>query len=402
MTEGGAKLTVYHLSLFCFLLALASVMMPAFANGYEDLPEGVKRISADCVWDKDRDKTVDPGADAGQGITVAVIDYGIDYSVDAEGVKHYHPDLDGSVIGGMGFRYDGASVHEESDYSDTDGHGTHVTGIVAAMANGYGVIGTAPKVNILSLRIYSANWGNRIYAANEIAAAINYSVSRANVISISLGFSEHYEVLDVACQNAWDHDMLIFAECGDHNENEFDYPAKCQTAVAVGAIDQDQNDTRWVETPTMGSNYGVKLELAAPGVDINSTVTDGQYGVMTGTSQAVPHVAGAAALVWTSNPYLQNWEVLYELENKSLDLPPTGRDNYTGYGLVNSYYPSQKPTGNINTDPRVDIFDMVKIAIVYGSKPGDPNWCVLADIIIDRLIDVNDIIVVALHFGEVN
>ncbi len=398
----------YRVSLVYVSLALMLIRMTVSVYAYEDFPKGVKRISADCVWDKDGDKTVDPGANAGQGVTIAVIDYGVDYWVDGEGVKHYHPDLNENIIGGMGFRYNGVEVEEMSDYSDFayDGHGTHVTGTIAAMANGYGVIGTAPKVNILSLKIYSANWGNRTYAAREIAAAIDYAVYRSNLISISLGFqlSEPDEALDAACHNAWDHNMLIFAASGNDNRNEIDYPANCGTVIAVGAIDQDQNDTRWVETPTYGSNYGVKLELAAPGVNINSTVRNGQYGIMKGTSQAVPHVAAAAALLWTSYPYLQNWEVLYELENKSLDLPPAGRDNDTGYGLVNAYYPSQKPIGNINIngDLTVDIFDMVTVAIAFSSEPGDPNWCAVADINIDRLIDINDIVVVALHFGEVN
>src|SRR4030042_111435 len=155
----------------------------------------------------------------------------------------------------------------------------------------------------------------------------------------------------------------------------------------------------------------------APGVLINSTANlyadpYTLYAVDDGTSFAVPHVAGVAALIFASkidpdydfneNGWWDNFEVREKLQNTTLDLGSPRRDDYYGYGLVNAWYSTQRPPGDVNSDSRVNIFDIVTIALAYSSNPGDTNWCVLADITIDRLVDINDRIIVAFNFGGGN
>jgi subtilisin family serine protease len=138
-------------------------------------------------WDVDSGAYA--GHNAGQNIRIAVIDSGVDYYTDNQGI-HYHPDLAANIAGGMCFYYNRAMgvVQMLSDYRDIDGHGTEIIGIIAAVVNGLGanqsgIIGVAPETRIYALKTYS--WDPR-----EVAAAINYSVDvlGVQIINLSLGF----------------------------------------------------------------------------------------------------------------------------------------------------------------------------------------------------------------------
>lgn len=364
----------------------------------EFVPWGVDRIGARCVWDKNpRDEAVDDGANAGGGVTIAVIDTGVYYWVDGQRVKHYHPDLADNIVGGRGFIFNGVTVNEVADYSDSDGHGTHVIGTIAAVDNDDGVIGVAPRAKIYALKIYSMDYlQNKMYAANETAAAIRWAVDNGcNIISMSLGFETSYPALSDAVVYACDNNRILIAAAGDNeSRTEVDYPAHYGCVIAVGSV--DENDNRAI------SNSGEDLDYMAPAVDIYSTDINDGYANMSDSSTAVPHVTGAAALIVIAYPGLQWWEVNERINETALDLGDPGFDNLTGHGLVNAWYSSQNPSGNLNNDSRVNICDIVTIALAFSSTPSDPNWNPVADITIDRLININDIVIVALHFGEVN
>jgi len=186
-------------------------------------------------------------------------------------------------------------------------------------------------------------------------------------------------------------DKMLFA-CSGNAGGEVSYPARYDSVVAVGATYPNDSRCEW-------SNYGLGLDLVAPGYNINTTTSGGGYAPDDGTSFAAPHAAAAAALIWSAYPDSENWEVEDRLLTRIHDLGAPDWDEETGYGLVNAYRPSQKPEGNLNSDDKVDIFDAAMVAISFGSKPGDTNWNVIADSKIDRLIDIFDLVIVAGHSG---
>ena len=304
-----------------FVLLASSVLVPtASATPGETLPWGVQRVKANLVWDTDGDMATDPGANTGDKIVVAVIDDGIDSE---------HEDLKDNFKGG--------------DTGYYTPHGTHVAGTIAAVDNNVGVIGVAPEVWLYSFKIEwgASDWPDRVARAIR-KAAFEYG---AQIISMSFGFDEDYSVIRDACDYAYyDEDALLIAAAGNENRNFITYPAKYDSIIAVGAT--DQNNTRWAATPYDGSNYGPELELVAPGVDINSTYPNNNYQNLSGTSHAVPHVSGVAALTFASrtnpeydengNEKWDNDEVRERLKDLAQDLGPSGWDEEYGYGLVDA------------------------------------------------------------------
>jgi len=359
---------------------------------------GVGRIRANCVWDNNGDGIVDPNAYAGQYVRIAVIDSGIDYYVADNGTKVFHPDLADNVAGGLGFRWNGVEVEEESDYHDAWGHGTMVAGVIAAVNNGQGIIGTAPKVRIYALESYTFN-------QEEFAAAINWSILNGiRIICMAADWSTSNPDLRAACDNAYAQGVLLFDAAGNFNSPvENYYPVAYDSVVAVGAT--YPNDTRWEL-----SNYGPKLEFAAPGFNISSTSLHRGYATDDGTSYACPHVAGAATLMLSSkvdpsydfnqNNHWDNIEARKKLQNTTLDLGNPGKDDYYGYGLVNAWYANQRPPGDVNNDRYVNIKDAIIVGVAFGSKPGDPNWDPRADIIIDNIVNIKDSVIVGSNFGK--
>jgi len=387
------RVIAFILSFFIVMTCLSSVY------GSEQLPWGTERIRAYCVWDNNRDMIVDSGSNAGENVNVAIIDTGIWYWEDNQGGKHYHDDLADNVRGLTAFQdqFDG-KVIEVDPMPDYWGHGTHCAGVVAAADNESGVIGGAPKVSLYIIQMIRGT-------ALECAAAINWSVANGmNIISISWQFP-HYEPLRAACQNAYDHDLFIIA-CSGNENSAVSYPAAYDDwVVAVGAV--YPNDTR-----LESSNYGPELDFVAPGYNVNSTGLDNGYALMSGTSAACPHVSAAAALINSSkidpdydinnNTYWDNDEILQKLRDTALDLGSTEQDDYYGYGLVNAWFPNQRPTGNINNDLYVNARDAIIMGLAFGSKPGDQNWDPRADIDINKIVNAKDSTILGEHFGEVD
>ena len=252
------------------LLFLANLQMPVY--GSETRPRGVERIRAYCLWDNNNDTVVDVGANAGNGTVIAVIDSGIYYDRSSY-PRAFHPDLHnnvypyGPVPYGTCFYCSGGQVTQSSDYWDYANHGTLVSGIVAAVDNEIGVIGTAPKAYMYIVKYLASQPPDR---ATAMAAAIDWAVDCGiNITSISVGFDVDYPVLREACDRAYAQGRLIIAAAGNTN-GPILYPANYSSVVAVGAVNSSLQ--RWV-----GSCFGNQLELVAPGVDINSTANPEVY-----------------------------------------------------------------------------------------------------------------------------
>lgn len=390
------------------LLFLANLQMPVY--GSESRPWGVERIRAYCLWDNNNDTAVDAGANAGNGVVIAVIDSGIYYDRSSN-PRVFHPDLDSNVYPyglvpyGTCFYCSGGQVTQSSDYWDYWNHGTPVSGIIAAVDNEIGVIGTAPKAYIYTVRYFGFSESDK---ATAMAAAINWSVNYGiHIISISVGFAVDYPVLREACESAYGRGSLIIAAAGNTN-GAILYPANYSSVVAVGAVDSSLQ--RWG-----GSCFGNQSELVAPGFNITSTANPEVYPYQyymgeNGTSAACPHVAGAAALIWRSksdpdytggvNNTWNNTSVRAKLRDWALDLGDSGWDMYYGYGLINCWAPNQRPLGDINNDLKTDMEDIRTAANAFGSSPSSSNWDPRADVNIDNKVDMKDIRTIAKQFGK--
>ena len=293
---------------------------------------GVKRIGAGAVH----------GANKGAGVKVAVIDSGVDYT---------HPDLNGNFdltstdrcAGGLGYDF----VNNDANPMDDNGHGTHVAGTVAAEDNDAGVVGVAPEACLYALKVLGAN-GSGSYS--NVIAAVQWAVDHGiQVTNNSYGSSGNPgSIVKAAFDNAAAAGIYHAAaagnsgKCGGSGDNAI-YPARWDSLVAVAAT--GSNDAR----PCFSST-GPDVELAAPGVSVNSTLLGGGYGTKSGTSMASPHVAGTAALVIAAGIT----DVRTQLQTTADDLGDPGRDPQYGYGLVNAAA-ATVPPGPVNNAPTVSI-----------------------------------------------
>ena len=246
-------------------------------------------------------------------ILVAVIDTGIDWN---------HPDLANNYVP-LGYDW----VNNDNDPMDDNGHGTHCAGIIAAeINNNLGIAGLA-QVRIMAEKgLNEEGEGYEDDLANAIIHATNQG---AKIISMSWGGYAHSELIYDAISYAYDSGVLLVASAGNDATNEPLYPAAYSQVIAVSATDRQ-------DKPATFTNYGEWIELAAPGVDIFSTIWDDTYAYMSGTSMACPHVAGIAALVWSRfNQATRDW-IRERLRNTTDDLGEQGFDIYYGYGRINA------------------------------------------------------------------
>jgi type VII secretion-associated serine protease mycosin len=274
---------------------------------YRAVQWGLTKLQAEQDWART----------TGAGVTVAVVD---------TGVQAGHPDLAGSVLTGVDL------VNAGGDGSDDEnGHGTHVAGIIAAVAgNGIGGAGLAPNVKILPVRVLDADGSGY---DSDIATGMTQAVDKgAKVINLSLGGSEESTALSAAIQYALGKGVVVVAAAGNERQsgNAVSYPAADAGVIGVAATDSSDKDASF-------SNTGSYVDVAAPGVSIISTYKGSTYKSLSGTSMATPFVAAAAALLKAAAPNLTPDAVTSVLERTATDLGTAGRDNATGYGLINPY-----------------------------------------------------------------
>ena len=275
---------------------------------------GVKRIGSGTVHDT---------GNKGTGVKVAVIDSGIDYT---------HPDLGVNFAGGYDF------VNNDTDPMDDNEHGTHVAGTIAALDNNVGVVGVAPEAKLYALKVLSSGGSG---SWSDVIAALQWAVDNGiQVTNNSYGSGQNPGgTVQAAFDNSAAAGVLHIAAAGNSGNpggkgNNVGYPARYDSVVAVAAT--NKNDDR-----ASFSSTGDQVELAAPGVGINSTKLGGGYIEFNGTSMASPHVAGSAALVIaagitdSNGNGLINDEVRQALDSTALDLGTAGRDSLYGFGLVN-------------------------------------------------------------------
>ncbi len=223
----------------------------------------------------------------------------------------------------------------DKDYKDWDnnpddenGHGTSVAGIISAQANnGIGVAGFAPNVKILNLRAFDATGNGE---DDDVASAIIYAViAGAKVINMSFGDDKFSYLLHDAIKFAYDNGVILVGSSGNSSSELPHYPSSFSEVISVGA--SDENDF-------VGSfsNYGSTLDLVAPGVDIYTTIKDGEYGSISGTSAAAPFVSAASANILGFKDFgIQ--EVKQMLKSSADDINAPGWDLRSGAGRLNIF-----------------------------------------------------------------
>jgi major intracellular serine protease len=225
----------------------------------------------------------------GKNVVVSVIDTGID---------QMHPNLKGQIIGGYNFTndYNGDILK----YHDTNGHGTHVAGIIAGRLLEENILtGVAPKVKILALKVINNKGSGTVDA---LIKAIEYSINwrgpqgeKVGVINISLGVKRSDSLLHRAIKRAINSNIPVVAASGndgdgDVRSEEYQYPGAFYEVIEVGALDHNNEIASFTST-------NKEIDLFAPGVNILSAYLDGELMGLSGTSMAAPHVTGAIALL---------------------------------------------------------------------------------------------------------
>lgn len=294
------------------------------------LPWGVERIDAEGAWETGETAGAwesESGEDAGEGVTVAVLDSGITHEYAFEDPPVHCTD-----------------IAEDGDCEDVFGHGTHVAGTIAASHETL-TPGIAPNVALHDVKVLGDDGsGTHAEIAEGIAVAADGDgdVGPADVINMSLGGGSNSAVED-AVKSAEESGVLLVAAAGNGgnpggNNDSVSYPANYEQVVAVAATDQDDERATF-------SSTGPGVEIAAPGVDIPSTWPeegdhdfdcdeDCDYHDGSGTSMASPHVAGAAALAFAVDQGHSHEDVREALTASAE--PLNAPEHQVGAGLVDA------------------------------------------------------------------
>ncbi len=303
--------------------------------------------NAPAAWDISR---------GSPSIVVAVVDTGVDVR---------HPDLQANIwtnpreIPNNGIDDDGNGCTDDvngcsfvSDSSpgcdnvtngyvnDDIGHGTFVSGIIAAAGNGQGMVGVARNVRIVAVKVldcYGA--GDSVATARGIVYAAH---NGARIINMSLGGVDDSQLVRDAVNEAQANGVLVVAAAGNDGAPSVSFPARFPGVLAVGAASGADPTKR-----APFSNWGPEIGVVAVGQRIIGTLPasrcrvllpclpEGPYAEGDGTSFSAPQVTGLAALMLSVNPGLPAWRVIDIIKNSATALPPAGEPGWAGYGRIN-------------------------------------------------------------------
>lgn len=284
-------------------------------------------------------------------VVVAIIDTGIEYThsdlaaniwkntgeiagngIDDDGNGYVDDDFGFDFVNGTYNTGTKKWINDANGPMDDNGHGTHVAGTIGAVTNNNaGVSGISWFSKLMALKALDNKGAG--YTSNAMAAVYYAANNGAKIINCSFAGAGR----DLALKDAIDYaynvkGVLIVAAAGNESQNldiTPSYPASEENVIAVSAIDRDNNRASF-------SNYGSKIEVAAPGVDILSARIGNNYAYSSGTSMATSHVSGLAALIAAKNPLWTNFQIRRAIREVSFDLSPTGRDVNFGFGRIDA------------------------------------------------------------------
>ncbi|MBO1417171.1 type VII secretion-associated serine protease mycosin [Streptomyces sp. FH025] len=290
---------------------------PKPAPDVPTVPWSLQRLLLDELWQG--------GKTTGAGVTVAVIDTGVD---------DRNPQLAGKVDAGPSllFNKEANKPVDGTSKDDTVGHGTKVAGIIAAgRSDRTGFVGLAPDARILAIRQNDSEGNGDV---STLVTAIHKAIeAKVRVINISQDVrgagDAHfggYQDLKAEIEAAEKADIVVVASSGNDGKEGDTYPGAFPTVLSVGASDRNNERAPF-------SQYGSFVKVAAPGVDMLSTVPGGGQCVDNGTSFAAPYVSGLAALLIGAHP---NWTAAQVRAWIEQTAQRTEREpnRYIGWGVV--------------------------------------------------------------------
>lgn len=306
----------------------------------------------------------------GSGVTVAVIDNGIDYN---------HPLFQNSISEyGYDFIDDDGNPAEET--GTLLGHGTFVSGIVKRIA---------PSCVIMPLRAFDAEG---IGSSFKVAQAIYWAVDNgAGVINMSFSMTESDPVIHDAIDAALGASLALSASPGNNGQEMPTYPAAYAGVIAASAIDS-------LDYIAPFSNYGNYIDVCAPGVNIYSSMAgEYQWGTWSGTSFSAPIVSGVCALVLSLEPGINSYSIRNLIKTTAeTDLywgTLTANDSMYGWGRVNAFNAVWNlAAGDVDMLHGINILDLNYLSrYVFRSGPPPKPEAIRGDMNLNGLVDSIDV-----------
>ncbi len=320
--------------------SVALVGAPASADSIRDREYWLNQYGITTAWNTTK----------GAGVTIAIIDTGVDGS---------HPDLQGAVVGGTDVSGVG-SPNGQQPVGTSSEHGTMVASLAAGRGHGAGagVIGSAPAATVLSI---SVGFGTGTRSSDEqIADAVRWAVDNgAKVINMSLTRNslEWPQSWDDAFLYAFEHDVVVVAAAGNRGSGttEVGAPATIPGVLVVGGVDRNG------KASFDASSQGITIAVSAPSEDLVGAAPGGGYYAWAGTSGATPIVAGIVALVRAAHPELDAGNIINRITATAKSPGVPVPSPIYGFGLVDAAAAVNASVPTVAVSPASELKDWIHL-----------------------------------------
>ncbi|WP_448005393.1 S8 family serine peptidase [Agromyces bauzanensis] len=324
------------------MIALAGAA-PAHADTVRDLEYWLTDYGFTTAWTSSR----------GEGVTVAIIDTGVNGNV---------AELRGAIVGGTDVSGLG-SPDGQTPVGDDPNHGTLVASLLAGRGTGEGngVIGIAPEADLLTASVaFGQDTGAEKSNDDQIAEAVRWAVdSGADVINMSLtrNTRDWPESWDDAFMYAFEHDVVVVAAAGNRGSgtSEVGAPATIPGVLTVAGVDREKTAS------FDASSQGITIAVAAPSEDLVGVLPDGGYVQWSGTSAAAPIVSGLVALVRSEYPELDAANVIERLIRTA---DPNGHDVPSplyGWGIIDPVAALTAEVSEVDANPLGSLEEWIQL-----------------------------------------